>query len=148
MNINTFLPFSSHKTTYDNVLESFYLLSVYEPDLKILQAYLNRRIQSSQALANILNQLNADLTVAIKKATQDVRYLNAIKAFDIVDITVKDNPAGRAVIPWHFFSAPSICSSVLNRTHPLIKLYDKYRYLFLDIVESDRGTLYLSRNLF
>lgn len=148
MNINTFLPFSSRKTTYDNVMESFYLLCIYESKLKRLQAYLNRRIHSSQSLANILNQLNIDLIVAIKKSTQDVLYLNTLKAFDIVDITVKDNPAGRAAIPWYFFRAPSICRSVLNRTHPLIKLYDKYEYLFLDIVESDRGTLYLSRNLF
>lgn len=148
MNINTFLPFLSRKTTYDNVIESWYLLCIYECDLEILQSYLHKRIQSSQALAHILSRLNTDLTVAIKKSNQDAKYLNMLDAFNVVDITVKDDPAGCAEIPQHFSRAPSICRSVLNRTHPLIKLYDKYRYLFLNIVESDKGTLYIPRNLF
>lgn len=123
----THLPLStlSRKTTYENVMESVYLLAVYQDNLMDLRDYLHQRIQSSPGWADILYRLNSDISAVLKKSAQDIIYLHTIDAFNMA---IKYD-AHYSAIPWYFFSAPSICRSVLNRTHPLVKLYDKYEYL-------------------
>ncbi|OOF59745.1 hypothetical protein [Rodentibacter myodis] len=138
------LPTLSRKTTYEDVMESIYLLCVYADDLMDLRDYLNQRIQSSPGWVDILSRLNTDIAVALKKATQDIDYLHMVDAFNIVKkYDVYDSP-----IPWYFFGIPAICRSVLNRTHPLVKLYDKYQYLFVDIEKVGGCTGYSRRKLF
>lgn len=138
------LPTLSRKTTYDNVMESMYLLAVYRDDLLDLCDYLHQRIQSSPGWADILYRLNCDISATFKKADQDMIYLDMIDAFNMA----KKYDAGYSAIPWYFFRAPFICQSVLNRTHPLVRLYDKYEYLFVDIEKSENSILYSPRKLF
>lgn len=141
----TYLPLPTlSRTTYEDVIESIYLLSVYSADLMDLRDYLHQRTQSSSDWADVLYRLNTDISVALKKSTQDIAYLDTVDAFNVVEkYDVNDS-----AIPWYFLGMPYICRSVLNRTHPLVKLYDKYQYLFVDIVESGGCTLYIPRKLF
>ncbi|MCX2960967.1 hypothetical protein PHA51_07585 [Rodentibacter pneumotropicus] len=137
------LPTLSRKTTYENVMESVYLLRIYQNDLLDLRDYLRQRIQSSPGWADILHRLNTEIAVASEKAEQDAIYLDSVDAFNMAKKYDEDD-----VIPWYFFRAPSICRRVLNRTHPLVKLYDKYEYLFVEIEKSEGYISYSPRKLF
>ncbi|OOF53737.1 hypothetical protein [Rodentibacter genomosp. 2] len=137
------LPTLSRKTTYENVMESVYLLRIYQYDLLALRDYLRQRIQSSPGWADILHRLNTEIAAASEKATQDAAYLDTVDAFNMAKKYDEDD-----VIPSYFFRAPSICCSVLNRTHPLVKLYDKYEYLFVDFEKSEGCIYYSPRKLF
>ncbi|OOF40243.1 hypothetical protein BKK47_04620 [Rodentibacter mrazii] len=138
------LPTLSRKTTYEDVMESVYLLTVYHCDLIDLRDYLRQRIQSSPGWADILHRLNSEIAVASEKATQDVAYLDTVDAFNMVEKYDMYDSA----IPWYFFGMPGICRSVLNRTYPLVKLYDKYEYLFVEIEKSEGCISYSPRKLF
>ncbi|QIA76802.1 hypothetical protein [Rodentibacter caecimuris] len=138
------LPTLSRKTTYENVMESVYLLRIYQNDLLDLRDYLRQRIQSSPGWADILHRLNTEIAVASEKADQDAAYLDTVDAFNMAE----KYDAGYCAIPWYFFRAPSLCRRVLNRTHPLVKLYDKYEYLFVDIEKAEGYISYSPRKLF
>ncbi|OOF81992.1 hypothetical protein BKG92_07690 [Rodentibacter ratti] len=96
------LPTLSRKTTYENVMESMYLLAVYRDDLLDLCDYLHQRIQSSPGWTDILYRLNRDISATFKKAEQDMIYLDTIDAFNMA----KKYEAGYSAIPWYFFSCP------------------------------------------
>lgn len=143
----TYLPLSAlSRTTYEDVGSSLFLLHIYRDDLLKLQRYLNTRIQHSPEYAEISSicRLSADITIVTEKATQDFIYLSQAETSCIG----KDGDVVDVFVPWYFLHTLFICRAVLMRTHPLVKLYDKYQHLFVDIERSDGCTAYSSRTLF
>lgn len=145
--IQLYLPtlFRSGRLTYEHIDDARGLLGFYVANLMQLEDYLLTRADHSTALSTVssIDRLLAKLNDVLNNGLHDIAQLTEVIC-NCPDLTYCRDVR----LPWRFIQARLIYRQVSHGTHPVIRLYRQYEYLFCHIERSASSTLYRCRHLF